>query len=45
MSTSGGTMIQRPTGTPYSPMRGTQIPPQPTGKRPADNRSGIQQKR
>ncbi|KAF7278744.1 brahma-associated protein 60 isoform X1 [Rhynchophorus ferrugineus] len=44
MNTSGGTMIQRPTGTPYSPMRGTQIPPQPAGKRPADNRSGIQQK-
>lgn len=44
MPSSGGTMIQRPTGAPYSPMRGGPMPPQTGGKRPADNRGQIQQK-
>lgn len=44
LNTSGGTMIQRPSGTPYSPMRG-QMQAQSGGKRPADNRAAMQQKR
>ncbi|KAJ8932767.1 hypothetical protein NQ314_014469 [Rhamnusium bicolor] len=44
MTSSGGTMIQRPAGAPYSPMRGGPIPQQPGVKRPTDNRVPLQQK-
>lgn len=37
-------MIQRPSGTPYSPIRGGPMPQQSGGKRPADNRGPMQQK-
>ncbi|KAJ8973630.1 hypothetical protein NQ317_011958 [Molorchus minor] len=38
MTSSGGTMIQRPAGAPYSPMRGGPMPQQPSAKRPNDSR-------
>lgn len=44
MPSSGGTMIQRPSGAAYSTMRGGPIPPQTGGKRPADTRGALQQK-
>ncbi|KAJ8913597.1 hypothetical protein NQ315_013419 [Exocentrus adspersus] len=44
MPSSGGTMIQRPSGAPYSPMRGGPMPQQSGVKRPADNRGPMQQK-
>ncbi|KAG5891367.1 hypothetical protein JTB14_007607 [Gonioctena quinquepunctata] len=45
MPSSGGTMIQRPSGSPYSPMRGGPIPQPATTKRPAaENRVPVPQK-
>ncbi|KAJ8952445.1 hypothetical protein NQ317_002434 [Molorchus minor] len=45
MTSSGGTMIQRPAGAPYSPMRGGPMPQQPSAKRPNDSRVPCSRKR